>query len=438
MFLHYSRPLSSSANIELRCLALMLFAVFIVNTPLSFIKDAKKKDISFQLKAIDETLNLRKQQISSYAALSKTQIAQQYFTHPDLFYDLTQHLLENQNLITSIEIVSRAPSRHYRYKHLIDSYNSFYASSLNQEAHQILYQPDLGLFTEIAPVYQGLQHLGYLVLDVDMSEFNNTSRDNILLLDDDGFIYSSSHPAINSYQYLPDAYSKVWNDLNRSQRSEGILEQGDNYFVYRDIGFFSGKPYFLLKVVPKDEFIPKYLYLILALLCISVGASYYLYKLRQERRELNKITYTDQLSGLHNRHYLQKVEQQSLASKGYFIGIFDIDHFKAVNDKYGHDVGDQVIKRVAAIIKSRIRVADYAFRIGGEEFVVLINTTSVQDAKQVMNRIRIDVSQFTQAPNVTISGGIHRVVGTIPQSLKKADALLYKAKESGRNVIYCQ
>lgn len=237
MFLHYSRPLSSSANIELRCLALMLFAVFIVNTPLSFIKDAKKKDISFQLKAIDETLNLRKQQISSYAALSKTQIAHQYFTHPDLFYDLTQHLLENQNLITSIEIVSRTPSRHYRYKHLIDSYNSFYASSLNQEAHQILYQPDLGLFTEIAPVYQGLQHLGYLVLDVDMSEFNNTSRDNILLLDDDGFIYSSSHPAINSYQYLPDAYSKVWNDLNRSQRSEGILEQGENYFVYRDIGF---------------------------------------------------------------------------------------------------------------------------------------------------------------------------------------------------------
>ncbi|MCG9677048.1 diguanylate cyclase [Vibrio sp. Isolate24] len=436
MILHYSKSPRSNGNIELKCLAIMLIAVFAINTPLSFIKDAQKQDISFQLKAIDETLKLRKQQVSNYLALRKTQLAQNYFEHPEPFNDVIRHLLTNQDLIDKIEIVTKNPEHSYRYKNLIDSYTPFYASSLNADLLQILYQPDLGLLTEFAPIYQGSKHIGYLVVDINMSEFNSTSRKDILLADESGFIYSSSHPSIERYQYLSDSYSTVWRDLSRTQRSEGILEQDELYFIYRNIGFFGNKPYYLMKVIGKDEFIPKYLYLIMILLGVSIGASYYLYKLRQERRELSKITYTDQLSGLYNRHYLQKVERQNLANGNYYLGIFDIDHFKSVNDKYGHDVGDQVIKRVASIIKSRIRVSDYAFRIGGEEFVILIRTASMQDAQQAMNRIRMDVSQFTQAPKVTISGGLYPYSGTLSQSLKRADELLYQAKQNGRNAVY--
>nr|WP_237729153.1 GGDEF domain-containing protein [Vibrio fluvialis] len=168
---------------------------------------------------------------------------------------------------------------------------------------------------------------------------------------------------------------------------------------------------------------------------ITAGVSLYLYRIRKDKLELSKITFTDELSGLHNRHYLKKVSRQLTPDGRYYLCILDIDHFKSVNDKYGHDIGDQVIKRVASVIKSRIRLTDYAFRFGGEEFVVVIKTDSTEQAVRIFDRIREDVARFVQAPKVTISGGVWPVIESVDDAIKQADRLLYMAKEGGRNTI---
>jgi diguanylate cyclase (GGDEF)-like protein len=160
-----------------------------------------------------------------------------------------------------------------------------------------------------------------------------------------------------------------------------------------------------------------------------------IYLIRQDKRELSKITYQDELSGLHNRHYLKKIHDQTVKGKSYFVGMIDIDHFKSVNDTYGHDIGDQVIKRVSAVIKSRIRISDYAFRLGGEEFVVMVTTDSKEVARSIFERIRQDIASTNTIPKVTVSCGVSPVEHCLQQSIKSADALLYLAKNNGRNQV---
>ena len=87
------------------------------------------------------------------------------------------------------------------------------------------------------------------------------------------------------------------------------------------------------------------------------------------------------------------------------------------------------------MIKSRIRISDYAFRVGGEEFVVMIKTDSKEVAHSIFERIRKDIANTNTVPKVTVSCGVSRVEHCLQQSIKSADALLYLAKNNGRNQV---
>jgi two-component system cell cycle response regulator len=125
--------------------------------------------------------------------------------------------------------------------------------------------------------------------------------------------------------------------------------------------------------------------------------------------------------------------------------ITDIDRFKAVNDTYGHDAGDQVLKEFASRIRSTVRGADLACRYGGEEFVVVMPDTPGEVAASIAERLRMAVETvpFTlrdsgQVLNVTASFGISSRIGTVEtadQLIKQADLALYAAKNSGRNRV---
>lgn len=159
---------------------------------------------------------------------------------------------------------------------------------------------------------------------------------------------------------------------------------------------------------------------------------------------LEEMTRLDALTGVANRRALfQKLESELERAKRYgqvlSIVMLDIDHFKRVNDDYGHQMGDMVLKAVACSISSTIRDVDFVGRYGGEEFLVIMPNTPEQGAVQLAERIRSTVEALRvgdQGLRTTISGGLARNTGEdMTAFIETADKRLYQAKESGRNRI---
>lgn len=171
-----------------------------------------------------------------------------------------------------------------------------------------------------------------------------------------------------------------------------------------------------------------------------------LYRLLEERETLNDLSMMDPLTGLYNRRGLQsRLENLPTLEQGeHFVLLLDIDHFKAYNDHYGHMMGDQALIRVSAAIRDAVRSRDIVARFGGEEFMVLLTSVTLDQARQTAERIRQKVYDLkiphmfneSVATNVTISIGIAIYESEdIEAALEKADKALYEAKHMGRNNI---
>ncbi len=172
--------------------------------------------------------------------------------------------------------------------------------------------------------------------------------------------------------------------------------------------------------------------------------SYLLLKEVMDKRELlEKMAVTDELTGLFNRRHIfrrvsDEAEKNQRYNSNFSIVMLDIDKFKSINDTYGHPHGDMVLNKVSESIRKSIRAVDIAGRYGGEEFLVILPEVGVRGAAAVAERIRVSVESLKDLKddmNVTISGGIAEYAGSIEETIKKADLLLYKAKEEGRNRI---
>lgn len=162
-----------------------------------------------------------------------------------------------------------------------------------------------------------------------------------------------------------------------------------------------------------------------------------------------EMAVTDALTGLHNRRYMtgQLDPLVAHANRGgapAAVLVLDIDHFKAVNDTFGHDAGDEVLTEFAVRLATNVRAVDLPCRFGGEEFVVVMPDTTVEDARAIADRIRAQVAgtPFSvlggEALNVTISIGVAATTGDDDSTdalLKRADEALYEAKKGGRNRV---
>ncbi|MCX6075610.1 MAG: diguanylate cyclase [Campylobacterales bacterium] len=160
--------------------------------------------------------------------------------------------------------------------------------------------------------------------------------------------------------------------------------------------------------------------------------------------ELQKVAYTDHLTKLMNRIKIDEMLERCANSYKrykniYSVILLDIDHFKLVNDTYGHLVGDDVLKHVAKILSKNTRNIDLVGRWGGEEFLIITKETNIEGASALAEKIKKSVEsyEFEIVKNQTISLGVAQIKEneTIDELLKRADDALYEAKESGRNRV---
>lgn len=169
---------------------------------------------------------------------------------------------------------------------------------------------------------------------------------------------------------------------------------------------------------------------------------------KQQSEQLIEQAARDKLTGLYNRHYLQEIVEHTLQSdreerKPFSVVLIDLDHFKAVNDEFGHDIGDTVLRDVSSCLQNSVRSNDIVCRWGGEEFVILMQLCSLEQAAAKAESIRLDINAA-----VTVNGGDREIPVTasigvasaeldesFSSVLSRADRLLYRAKASGRNCV---
>jgi diguanylate cyclase (GGDEF)-like protein len=169
--------------------------------------------------------------------------------------------------------------------------------------------------------------------------------------------------------------------------------------------------------------------------------------------KLERETIMDHLTGVYNRRYLDKrLASEAIRARRYDMPLsmmmIDIDHFKAVNDRYGHQIGDRVLKSLGELLSKKVRVTDVVARYGGEEIAILTVQTNISDAFDQAERlckaveasimVPVDVKEQREAIHITVSigvAGFDQHVFDSQMMIKKADMALYQAKREGRNRV---
>ena len=218
------------------------------------------------------------------------------------------------------------------------------------------------------------------------------------------------------------------------------------------------RPYDKIERVTILRVIQQYWYwlfgIISSLMVLSISTAY-IYKLNMNLRmaqtelkraneHLEQQATTDALTGLYNRfRYIDSLETEMKRAERYgsqfCLIMFDIDHFKGINDTFGHTIGDQVLQEIARLIRDNVRGPEVVARWGGEEFMIIAPNITLKESVCFADRIRstIEQNEFTEAGKVTCSFGVTGFTkgDTVECMIKRVDDALYKAKQNGRNRV---
>lgn len=232
---------------------------------------------------------------------------------------------------------------------------------------------------------------------------------------------------LKSGKHDKEFYAKLWGDLLNHQVVEAtFINRRKNGILYFD-------DQTITPIVADGK--------VVSYLVIGKDVSDYL-----EREDtLKALAFRDELTGVANRHslanYFDDIREYINANEKYSIIIADIDHFKQINDTYGHLLGDKILKTVAKILKSNIRESDKLFRWGGEEFIIIVKTQR-KHAVSLANQLRQKIASnlYCEQIELTCSFGVCAIDSDdYKKVIERADKALYKAKEQGRDrVSVCQ
>ncbi|HEX6559143.1 MAG TPA: diguanylate cyclase [Longimicrobiales bacterium] len=173
-------------------------------------------------------------------------------------------------------------------------------------------------------------------------------------------------------------------------------------------------------------------------------------EIERQNRELERLSISDGLTGLFNHRHIhallnEEFERVGRTGERLTVAMFDLDRFKSVNDTYGHQAGDRVLEQLADILRESAREIDRLGRYGGEEFMVLLPDTSIDDAEVFVERVRREVARrpfnigSDEPLRMTTSAGIatypHEIINSPEMLVRRADEALYAAKSTGRNRV---
>ena len=181
-----------------------------------------------------------------------------------------------------------------------------------------------------------------------------------------------------------------------------------------------------------------------SLVAVSVFTALFVRALTYQHNRLQALALMDPLTGLFNRsmlpeHLEQAIQQNRRSGTPMALAIVDLDHFKAINDTLGHEAGDEVLRKVANLLRDRLRTVDRVYRIGGEEFLVLLYGASAGEAQLIAEELRnsIAIAPILSGQAVTASIGtaaLHSSEGRV-EWMSRADKNMYMAKQEGRNRV---
>ncbi|BAI79736.1 conserved hypothetical protein [Deferribacter desulfuricans SSM1] len=262
----------------------------------------------------------------------------------------------------------------------------------------------------------------------------------------------------------------IWEKIKQQEYVKDILqikmseyyEKYPNYLYVRNVLYIpipeieSDKIIAVMKLYLKesiviDNDILEILKEVINFLSIAFEREFIRRKLIEEREKFYEISIHDTLTGCYSRYYLKETIKRVLAIhdrgeiRNVGIVMLDIDDFKNINDTYGHDVGDEVLKVIADIIKNEVRVGDIPVRYGGEEFMIVAVVNDIKSVYMVAERIRTKLEEYKwDAPldkeRITASFGVvlRKKGESFEDVIKRVDINLYKAKSAGKNTVICE
>ncbi|MEO1244155.1 MAG: sensor domain-containing diguanylate cyclase [Pseudomonadota bacterium] len=318
---------------------------------------------------------------------------------------------------------------------------------------------DVHLFFDVKVYGRDREFLGYVGVGKHIQQFIDTfdrykaryGYDFLFVNDQNEIILSSLPELIVTDAHIPKLESLEWfdhGDSSQSRHDSEIIQIDDEDFLISEFGI-EQLGWRLLLLIPLEarqaqttrSFVISAVTAVVSVLLLALTIFYLmlLYK-----RNLEKKAEVDVLTGLPNRIFIQRYYDQLQRDGGTLCAIIiDLDRFKRINDTYGHDAGDRVLKAAATVFRDVLRDRDVVGRWGGEEFVMLLPATSVDTGMAIAERARRKLESLKiglRESNVSITASFGVAFGpardeSLADLMDRADKVLYEAKENGRNQV---
>lgn len=347
-------------------------------------------------------------------------------------------------------------SEDFMYKDDMKSLAFFlYANPQNNPDRHVIWTP---VYSDVAgkgrmvslssPIYDGDTFRGVISIDITTANLSSllNSEYRGYLVDNEYSIVATSEQLDQSIIKLKDL-AKISDDGFR--RLDAVVSNSsqfiDGNFIYKSE--MSAAPWTMLLIEPIYIFVGRALLSTLPILFVVILLIVTYREIisrRKVEKALRESAITDSLTGLKNRRYLDMVIETEIAHSDRYqeqltIVCLDLDHFKKINDTWGHPIGDSVLKQVGLTISKNVRKSDVLVRLGGEEFMLLLPHTDIQGGYDAAEKIRkvVENTSHPVAGIVTASFGVAaKVEGESFNDLyRRVDHALYLAKERGRNCV---
>ncbi len=290
--------------------------------------------------------------------------------------------------------------------------------------------------TDIRKAEEQIQTLSQIVEQTD-DIIKMTDEDGIITYVNDAFVAQTGYTRreavgvksniLKSGKHNDSFYKKLWETITQGNIFRSVvINRRKNGSLYHE-------EQTITPILNKEKKITGY---------VSTGKD--ISERIELEKKLSKLATTDKLTGINNRHRFEELLANELARAERYktpmaLIMFDIDYFKNINDTYGHDVGDNVLRAVSQVIQFNIRETDIFARWGGEEFIILTPETTEESAEHLANKLCTALQQydFETAGTITASFGVtmHKNGESNGEMIKRADKAMYQAKHNGRNQV---